>query len=166
MRDAYRHVYQDEIKRYFNKRYGNKRRYRKGYLTTYWWYIISHKRKLMDRFTCAVDGCGNQDNLQVHHWGYEHMGEEIKFMDDIVTLCETCHENQHPDMRKRVLNRKRRKPKKVVNLKDFHEKIEIIREQQQYVITVQDLTTDELWEIIQRDFDLALDALEKQEAVH
>jgi hypothetical protein len=75
------------------RRYLCSKPYPSYYCSTYWWYIISHKRKLMDGMKCSHEDCdGKCKILQVHHNdNYLHKGEEIKFMDTLRTYCETCH---------------------------------------------------------------------------
>jgi hypothetical protein len=49
---------------------------------------------LRDNFTCTTPECGSHSNLQVHHEDYWRVGtfDEPK---DCVTLCRSCHANQH-----------------------------------------------------------------------
>lgn len=88
----YQWVDQDEVKAYLNNV-----NYTKVYLTSYWWYIIKHKRMLMDGFLCTDGRCKtpNACSYHVHHKTYDHRGEEIKFMDSIETLCNVCHDIRH-----------------------------------------------------------------------
>lgn len=44
-----------------------------------------------DDFTCQ--SCGDTYELQVHHKTYKRLGNEI--MDDLITLCEHCHNQLH-----------------------------------------------------------------------
>ena len=46
-----------EVDHDFVKSYLNNINYGTVYLTTYWWYIIRHKRLLMDKFTCTNKNC-------------------------------------------------------------------------------------------------------------
>lgn len=39
--------------------------------------------------------CGRRDHLQCHHLRYNHLGLEILFPDDLVTLCDQCHLEIH-----------------------------------------------------------------------
>lgn len=39
--------------------------------------------------------CGALTNLQVHHKTYLHIFNEHVNLDDLVTLCNGCHEKQH-----------------------------------------------------------------------
>jgi 5-methylcytosine-specific restriction endonuclease McrA len=40
--------------------------------------------------------CGSKHRLQVHHDTYDHVGNEMKHLGDLRTLCKTCHDKQHP----------------------------------------------------------------------
>jgi len=66
----------------------------KEQLATKKWKLKRNEVLLRDNFTCQV--CGSTTNLHVHHtnyfkrakaWEYEHIW--------LVTLCETCHTNEH-----------------------------------------------------------------------
>lgn len=72
----------------------------------YYEYIHSEawsKRRLevlrRDRFRCQM--CGTAKNLRVHHINYEHLGTDAE-LDDLITLCDTCHKKVHEeDIRKK-----------------------------------------------------------------
>lgn len=51
---------------------------------------LVHKR---DGYAC-VD-CGNTKHLDCHHLTYENLGDES--LDELVTLCRSCHKLKHPD---------------------------------------------------------------------
>lgn len=104
----YAWVDQDRIKTYLNNV-----DYDRVFLTSYWWYIIKHKRMLMDGFLCANNTCGTPENhfYNVHHKTYEHRGEEVKFMDSIVTLCKVCHDIEHENDERKGGKKKRRRRK-------------------------------------------------------
>lgn len=99
--------------------YLKKKDYKSWYLKTYWWYIIKHKRMLMDGFICTGNSCDVDFKfLEVHHKNkpnsfkgdYTHLGEEIDYMDCIQTLCPSCHDEKH-----NVVRKKRKKRKRVFN---------------------------------------------------
>jgi len=96
----YEGVDRDAVKRYLNKR-----NYKKVFLTSYWWYIIKHKRLAMDGFKCCGRNCSTPDDkeLHVHHidMTYAIRGEELLFMDGLQTLCSCCHENEHGKKKKK-----------------------------------------------------------------
>lgn len=111
--EEYKHVNQDKVKEHL--RWVN---YHAVFLTSYWWYVIRHKRKLMDGFKCTTIGCDKtllNGILQVHHIGetekeqYEHRGEEIKLMDCIITLCKDCHNKIHGKKPKKLKKKKAKK---------------------------------------------------------
>jgi len=61
----------------------------KAYINSAPWQIKKWERAKLDRFICQ--GCGAEDwPLDCHHLTYERLGEEE--MDDLVTLCRSCHE--------------------------------------------------------------------------
>ena len=69
-----------------------------------WWskyndYLNSHewheKRECVlfrDNHTCQH--CGSDENLQVHHMSYKHLGESQE-ISSCITLCKSCHEKVH-----------------------------------------------------------------------
>ena len=63
------------------------------FLTTKYWKAISSRRKYMDNLICTE--CGSPDNLCVHHISYDHHGDERNHFEDLITLCEKCHEKKH-----------------------------------------------------------------------
>ena len=83
----------EEIKRYLCDI-----NYKETYLKTYWWHVIRHMRMSNDGFKCTK--CGSTKKLTVHHWTYEHKGEELLFMETITTLCKTCHDIEHGRIKK------------------------------------------------------------------
>ena len=121
-------VDQKAVTQYLRDTSNTRSKYRDFYLTTFWWYIIRHKRMLMDGALCTGKNCtGNYSSLEIHHPNYDHKGEEVLFMDSIQTLCPACHNMEHPDKKRR----KKRKSnsnlikarKEAKELKEFHRKI-------------------------------------------
>lgn len=39
--------------------------------------------------------CGSTSNLEVHHNSYEHIGDEMNHLEDLVVLCRDCHSSFH-----------------------------------------------------------------------
>lgn len=65
----------------------------------YYNYLHSEKWREKRRLALKRDGyrcqmCGTGINLNVHHISYANLGTDAE-MDDIVTLCEKCHEKVH-----------------------------------------------------------------------
>lgn len=48
-----------------------------------------------DNYTCSVCGC--DDNLQVHHRVYEELAPWEYKDEDLVTMCDSCHNNVHQE---------------------------------------------------------------------
>jgi len=61
-----------------------------AYYETEHWFKTRLSRFSLDDFRCCH--CRGTDGLQVHHWVYELFAESIE---DLVTLCRTCHERIH-----------------------------------------------------------------------
>lgn len=55
------------------------------------WKKLRYERLELDCFKCFA--CGEDNRLQMHHTNYENFGNET--LDDIVTLCESCHIEVH-----------------------------------------------------------------------
>jgi replicative DNA helicase len=57
-------------------------------------------RKLVlerDEYHCVE--CGATNQLEVHHRTYEHHGDELNHLEDLVTLCQGCHKIAHNGQR-------------------------------------------------------------------
>jgi hypothetical protein len=63
------------------------------YLQTYYWKRVSAIVKNRDNNECVK--CGSVENLEVHHSSYKYKGYEYNFMEDLITLCDICHEKTH-----------------------------------------------------------------------
>ena len=63
------------------------------FLKTPYWKAISGYIKERDLHRC--EKCGAQKRLQVHHLTYQHHGDELHNMRDLVTLCRKCHNETH-----------------------------------------------------------------------
>ena len=61
------------------------------YIESEEWHEISQDRKFLDGLKCRF--CGSAMNLTVHHVTYENVPNED--MDDLLTLCKTCHNELH-----------------------------------------------------------------------
>ena len=62
-----------------------------SYYQTPHWKAIAQHRKKMDQFQCCQ--CSRRSNLHTHHWAYNLFAEDI--VNDLITLCEICHETVH-----------------------------------------------------------------------
>lgn len=63
------------------------------YIKSNAWNLKRNKRLEIDNNTCQM--CGSVDNLQVHHWHYNNVGDEK--MGDLMTVCKSCHSKLHPN---------------------------------------------------------------------
>lgn len=77
-----------EVKDYVN----NQMTY-KMYLSTPYWQLVSYLAKRKAKYKCQL--CGNNKSLNVHHKTYENKGFEIMNMDDLIVLCQDCHQKFH-----------------------------------------------------------------------
>lgn len=68
-----------------------RRDFYQAYLCTPQWQCRRQEALTAARFHC--EGCGSQAALQVHHFSYEHLGNE--WPEDIGVLCRTCHQAWH-----------------------------------------------------------------------
>lgn len=62
------------------------------YLNSYRWDKLRQRILKRDNHKCLVCGCENK-KLHVHHLTYDRFTHED--MDDLVTLCEDCHNKVH-----------------------------------------------------------------------
>lgn len=77
-----------EIKDYIN----NQMTY-KMYLSTPYWQLVSNLARRKAKYKCQL--CGSNESLNVHHKTYKHKGFEIMNMDDLIVLCQNCHQKFH-----------------------------------------------------------------------
>lgn len=63
------------------------------YLETFWWREKAAEIKQRDSYKCKL--CGSGINLVVHHTSYDHVGCERD--DELVTVCQHCHEHIHSE---------------------------------------------------------------------
>ena len=64
------------------------------FLQTDYWKLVSEQARINAHYKCQLCGCSDK-KLNVHHNTYEHRGEEFKHMEDLICLCEDCHEFYH-----------------------------------------------------------------------
>lgn len=78
--------------RYIERRAELKRMSYDQYLRSPEWKELRQKRIQRDNYQCVI--CGSAKNLDVHHISYIHMGESGE-IDDLITLCRSCHQKIH-----------------------------------------------------------------------
>lgn len=62
------------------------------YLSSNDWKTIRDRRIEFDDYNCVM--CSSTIILQVHHLTYKNVGEE-DFINDLITLCKSCHSAVH-----------------------------------------------------------------------
>ena len=67
------------------------------FLKTPYWKAIAQYVKKRDYNRCQL--CGAQKHLHVHHKTYQHHGDELHHLQDLVTLCKKCHSKTHDERR-------------------------------------------------------------------
>lgn len=65
------------------------------FLKTPYWKSIAETVKDRDGNKCKR--CGSNKRLHVHHLSYQHHGDELNHLEDLVTLCRTCHKEVHDE---------------------------------------------------------------------
>lgn len=65
----------------------------KEFLKTKYWHIVRTKILKRDGHKCII--CKNKTSLQVHHDSYKNHGNELKHLDELMTLCDKCHKEHH-----------------------------------------------------------------------
>ncbi len=65
----------------------------KAFLKTDYWKSVRIKVFLRDNKTCQK--CGSKKKLEAHHLTYKHHRNEMKYLEDLITLCRDCHEKEH-----------------------------------------------------------------------
>jgi hypothetical protein len=83
----YRIFVNEEIINYYNNL-----KYKK-YLNTCYWQAIRQLKLKEANYRCQQ--CNQEDILDVHHKTYKHRGLEFIFLNDLICLCEKCHNKEH-----------------------------------------------------------------------
>ena len=65
----------------------------KQFLQTHYWTIVRNYKLYLVGYKCNL--CGSSSILNVHHKSYEHHGEEHKYLEDLIVLCQPCHGKFH-----------------------------------------------------------------------
>lgn len=63
------------------------------FLKTPYWKMISRYEKESAGMKCIL--CGSSDVLNVHHITYKNHGNEINYLEDLMTVCQKCHKIIH-----------------------------------------------------------------------
>jgi transposase-like protein len=63
------------------------------FLNTPYWKAISEKVKIKAGYKCQL--CNSNKNLSVHHRSYINHGDELHNMDDLICICQNCHQIHH-----------------------------------------------------------------------
>ena len=77
----------------------NKSKYLKS-LDSEKWQKVKKKVRIRDGHTCIIKDCENKSRLETHHitymvFGFSIVGQEMKYLDWIATLCHGCHKHVH-----------------------------------------------------------------------
>ena len=65
--------------------------YKEFLRSEYWRHVRRFKTR---RAGCAF--CGTRrKRLDIHHKTYEHRGDELNHLGDLIVLCGDCHKNRH-----------------------------------------------------------------------
>ena len=65
----------------------------RDFLNTPYWKIVAAYVKYKAKFKCQI--CGKSGVLNVHHRNYEHHGTEVYHTEDLICLCDECHNLYH-----------------------------------------------------------------------
>lgn len=63
------------------------------FLNSKYWKHVRQVVLKRDNNKCRV--CGFDRGLQVHHENYKNRGNELKHLNDLITLCHKCHKEHH-----------------------------------------------------------------------
>lgn len=89
------------------------------YLKTDYWQQVSRKVKERGGYRCQI--CNSPHDLQAHHRTYEHRGNELNHLDDLICLCRRCHAIFHGKVEKPKVNPIKIKGRKWVEQKAIPE---------------------------------------------
>jgi len=65
------------------------------FLKSKYWKYVHNLVVTRDGNKCTK--CGATKRLQAHHLSYKHHFAEHKHLEDLITLCKSCHELEHKD---------------------------------------------------------------------
>lgn len=65
----------------------------KSFLRSKYWKSVRETILKRDSYRCR--GCYSTTKLQVHHLTYKNHFKEHENLDDLITLCDACHREQH-----------------------------------------------------------------------
>jgi 5-methylcytosine-specific restriction endonuclease McrA len=69
--------------------------YSKFLKSEYWAKV---RKKVLARDCNKCQFCGSKKRLEIHHYSYKNHLNELNHLDDLITLCKSCHEYTHePD---------------------------------------------------------------------
>ncbi|MGL5922132.1 HNH endonuclease [Chroococcidiopsis sp.] len=68
----------------------------KAYLASPYWQAVAAAVINRDR-KCTK--CGATKRLEVHHLSYAHRGQEHLYLQDLTTLCRSCHKQHHKQLK-------------------------------------------------------------------
>lgn len=63
------------------------------FLKTDYWSDVRERILARDEYVCQM--CGSEKSLVVHHKTYKHHKKEAEHLEDLVTLCNACHNEWH-----------------------------------------------------------------------
>jgi len=86
----------------------NQEEYR-DYLATPYWLQVSREVKKRAKWRCQL--CNSPLELCAHHRTYEHRGDELNHLNDLICLCKRCHKIFHAVEKEESLKFKRRAAK-------------------------------------------------------
>ncbi len=67
------------------------------FLKTPYWKAIAQYTKLKANFKCSL--CASKEGLATHHKTYENHGKEHCNLQDLIVLCNDCHEKFHDKLK-------------------------------------------------------------------
>lgn len=81
------------------------------FLNTDYWKEVARKVKEAADWRCQI--CNSREQLEAHHRTYEHHGNELEHLGDLICLCRKCHQRFHDGRtihRDAPPNKRKRKP--------------------------------------------------------
>lgn len=80
------------------------------YLKSDYWKIVREMVRIRDGKKCCQ--CETTKRLTTHHTTYEHLGNELEHLEDLITLCWKCHRDAHianPGLKSGIKSPKKKK---------------------------------------------------------
>lgn len=90
---VYNYLHKNKHKKKKKKRNNLEKLTYPQFLRSDYWQKV--RKLVLERDGYKCKRCGSTENLRVHHKTYKHHNSELKHLEDLVTVCDFCHNVIH-----------------------------------------------------------------------